>query len=123
MVMITKNCRLCGSPKLKEVLSLGNQYINDFPDSVTKTASPGTNTSWGTLCPITLVQCEDCDMLQAGYTAPNQLLYSRKYWFKSGTNASVVANLKDIAKEVIELAQLKKDDVVLSIGENDGTLL
>jgi hypothetical protein len=47
----------------------------------------------------------------------------RKYWYKSGTNATMTSELMNIAKRAQELMRLQADDVFLDIGCNDGTLL
>jgi hypothetical protein len=60
-------------------------------------------------------------MIQAKHTAPNDLLYSSHYWFKSGMNKVVADNLASIAKEAVEY--MEAGDTILDIGANDGTLL
>ena len=112
MALKTTKCRLCGSDQLHTVFSLGEQLINDFPATFTKEIVS---------VPIELINCSDCGMLQAGYTAPNKLLYSRKYWFKSGTNPAIKKNLKEIA--FIASSYLADGDTIIDVGANDGTLL
>ncbi len=108
-------CRLCGYEKLDPVFSLGDQYINDF---VTK-----DNIGKGTKAPLTIVHCSNCDLAQLEDTAPQELLYSRQYWYKSGITDTMKAELKDIVDEVSEFVELKDGDIVLDIGANDGTML
>jgi len=108
-------CRLCGSGKLQDVFSLGEQYINDFV--------PRERIGRGLKAPLDLVLCEDCTLLQLKHTAPQELLYARYYWYRSGVTDTMKAALRDITRAVEDMVDLRNGDVVLDIGANDGTLL
>jgi len=97
------------------VFSLGDQYINDFvpPERIGK----------GLKAPLELVMCGNCSLLQLRHTAPQELLYSGFYWYRSGVTATMRRALLDITEQVEEMVSLNKGDVVLDIGANDGTLL
>ena len=109
------HCRLCGSKDLAPVFSLGNQYINDFVEE--------SMIGKGTKAPLDIVHCKNCDLTQLKHTAPQELLYSRQYWYRSGVTNTMKNELKNIVKEVTSLVDLLDDDVVLDIGANDGTML
>ncbi len=108
-------CRLCGSDDFKAVFSLGNQYINDFvpPERIRK----------GLTAPLDLVLCGKCGLLQLRHTAPQELLYARYYWYRSGVTDTMRRALRDITAEIEGMVALEKGDVVLDIGANDGTML
>jgi NDP-4-keto-2,6-dideoxyhexose 3-C-methyltransferase len=111
-----ETCRLCGSNKLREVLSLGEQYINDFV--------PREMVGKGLRAPLDLVQCEgECSLLQLRHTAPQELLYARHYWYRSGVTDTMRNALRDITLQIESMVTLKPGDAVLDIGANDGTLL
>jgi len=110
-----KTCRLCGSKDLHEMLSLGEQYINDFV--------PKERVGKGLKAPLDLVMCDKCSLLQLRHTAPQELLYSRYYWYRSGVTDTMRRALRDITSEIETLVPLKPGDVVLDIGANDGTML
>ena len=55
-------------------------------------------------------------------TTDRDKLY-RKYWYASGTNETMTDQLIDITKKATIWAKLNKNDIVLDIGCNDGTLL
>ena len=72
-------CRVCGSHHLTGILSLGDLYVSDFPDSpdVTK----------GINAPLELVLCNvkdgGCGLLQLKHTVSSEAMY-RNYWYRSG---------------------------------------
>jgi len=108
-------CRLCGSDNLEEAFSLGDQYINDFVEKDKVKA--------GIKAPLDLVICKNCSLIQLRHTAPQELLYSRNYWYRSGVTQTMRDGLRDVSSTIEQIVDLKKDDVVLDIGANDGTLL
>lgn len=108
-------CRLCKNDNLESLFSLGEQYINDF---VLK-----ENIGKGVKAPIEVVHCSQCDLAQLKHTAPQELLYSRQYWYKSGVTNTMKLELQDIVLELQDKVTLKDDDIVLDIGANDGTML
>jgi len=110
-----KTCRLCGSNNLHEVFDIGRQYINDFV--------PQDRIGKGLKAPLELVMCGQCQLLQLRHSAPQELLYSRYYWYRSGVTDTMRNALKDIVSEIESMVALKSGDTVLDIGANDGTLL
>ena len=108
-------CRICDSKRLEPVFNIGDQFVNDFVE-------PGRAYS-GVKCPIELVLCRDCTLVQNPYTAPQELLYSGHYWYKSSTTDTMRAALKDIVDAACSQVELLSGDIVLDIGSNDGTLL
>lgn len=105
-------CRVCNGA-LTPILSLGEHYVSDFLDP----RQPD-----GIKAPLELVLCGDCHLLQLKHTVSAHRLY-QNYWYKSGTNQTMCNALADIAHTGEQLIHLKKGDVVLDIGCNDGTLL
>jgi NDP-4-keto-2,6-dideoxyhexose 3-C-methyltransferase len=109
-----ETCRVCGSPDLTPLFSLGDIYVSTFVDK-RDSAAPK--------CPLELVFCENCTLVQLKHTAPQELLYSRHYWYRSGINPVITSDLKEIAKVASKIVDLDHGDIVLDIGANDGTLL
>jgi C-methyltransferase C-terminal domain/Putative zinc binding domain/Methyltransferase domain len=116
-------CRVCGSPELVPVLSLGDQYIAGA------FAEPGGEQPVARRVPLELVRCdmtrnqEGCGLVQLRHTVPGSILY-RSYWYRSGVNQTMTRNLHDIAEQAEELVGgLHPGDLVVDIGCNDGTLL
>lgn len=108
-------CRICGSTQLRHLFSLGDHYVNNFV--------PHGKAYDGEKCPIELVVCGKCTLVQNPHTAPQELLYSGHYWYKSGTTNTMRDALSDIVACAMRHVSLSRDDIVLDIGSNDGTLL
>jgi hypothetical protein len=121
--LITRTtCRICGSPHLAPVLSLGDHHIaGAFAD-------PNGEAAIERRVPLELVRCdtekdqEACGLLQTRHTVPGAILY-RSYWYRSGINRTMTENLHGIAQRAEQLAELTPGDLVIDIGCNDGTLL
>lgn len=108
-------CRLCGSGQLCDIHSFGEQYISDFVTA--------ENRGKGIKAPLDLVLCETCSLLQLRHTAPQELLYSRFYWYRSGVTETMRRALRDVTEQIEAVVPLGDGDIVLDIGANDGTLL
>jgi hypothetical protein len=50
-------------------------------------------------------------------------MYGQNYGYRSGLNQSMIAHLKCIVRDIEAIANLKKNDFILDIGSNDGSLL
>ena len=110
-----KKCLLCKSGNLKIVFSIGNLFISNFVerDKINK----------GIKAPLKLMYCSKCTLLQLSHIAPQEIMYKKFYWYRSGVTKTMRNALRDIYKASLKYIKLKKDDVVLDIGANDGTLL
>ena len=114
---ITKRstCRVCNSNKIVDLYSLGDQYINNFIEK--------KDLDKCLKAPLDMILCENCSLLQLKHTAPQELLYSGYYWYKSSVTNTMKNALQEIAQTIEKKFDLESGDVVLDIGSNDGTLL
>ena len=108
-------CLLCGQRKLRNIFSLGNLYISNFVKK--------NKINQGLRAPLSLMYCYKCTLIQLSHIAPQELMYKKFYWYKSGINKTMRDELKDLYRATLKKIKLKKDDVILDIGANDGTLL
>jgi GDP-mannose 4,6-dehydratase len=108
-------CRVCYSDTLSPLFTLGSQYVNNFitPDQLKDCVK----------APLEMIFCENCTLVQLKDTAPQELLYTGFYWYKSGVTETMKKALRDITEKAEKLCQLKEGDVALDIGSNDGTML
>ena len=107
-------CRVCGSADLTDLFTLGDMFVSSFVDAVDLSLATA---------PLELVYCERCTLVQLRHTAPQELLYARQYWYRSGLNPVIINDLAAIVHEAMALVSLAPGDIVLDIGANDGTLL
>ena len=110
-----KSCLLCNEKNLKKIFSLGNLFVSNFvtKDKINK----------GIKAPLSLMYCSKCTLLQLSHIAPQEIMYKKFYWYRSGVTKTMRDGLKDIYKSSLKHVNLLKNDVVLDIGANDGTLL
>ena len=110
-----KKCRLCKGSNFEKIFNLGNFFVSNFVEK--KFIKKGIK------APLNLIYCKKCSLLQLDCSAPQEIMYRRFYWYRSGVTSTMIKGLKDIYKSVEKLKLLNKGDVVLDIGANDGTLL
>jgi NDP-4-keto-2,6-dideoxyhexose 3-C-methyltransferase len=113
-IKITK-CRLCYHKNFKLIYNFGNFFVSNFVKK--------KDIFQGVKAPLKLVYCKNCTLLQLSHSAPQELMYKKFYWYRSGVTQTMRDALYNIYKTVNELNFLKKNDVVLDIGANDGTML
>ena len=118
--MILKNkkinhCLLCKNKKIKKIFSLGNLFVSNFVNK--------KNIMKGIKAPLNILYCSKWSLIQLSHIAPQEIMYRRFYWYRSGVTKIMRTGLKNIFTESLKKVKLNKNDVVLDIGANDGTLL
>jgi hypothetical protein len=108
-------CRLCHNKKLIQIYNFGNHYVSNFVQK--------KNIKKGVKAPLNLVYCKNCQLLQLEHSAPQELMYKKFYWYRSGVTNTMKVALKDIFLNIKKMSIMKKGDTILDIGANDGTLL
>ena len=106
-------CRVCGSKEISPLYTLGDLYVSDFVEK----------TDQGIKAPLEMVMCEHCSLVQLRDTAPQELLYARFYWYRSGVTDTMKKALRNITESIEQRVNLKAGDIVMDIGSNDGTML
>jgi hypothetical protein len=111
-------CRICASPHLTPILSLGEQYLTGvFPRGRADKLSCG---------PLELVRCsgtDGCGLVQLRHSYDHREMYGENYGYRSSLNASMVQHLATKVKALRKRVSLERSDLVIDIGSNDGTLL
>ena len=110
-----KKCRLCGNKSLKKMHDFGDLYVSNFVKR--------SEVHKGVKAPLVLVYCSKCKLLQLEHSAPQEIMYKKYYWYKSGITKTMRDSLKELYQDIKKNCNLKKGDTVLDIGANDGTLL
>jgi hypothetical protein len=110
-------CQICGHEPLETVLSLGymppvNQMV---PVGALQTQLP-----W---FPTNLLYCPDCDLVQLGLAVDPVIIFPPEYPYTSGMTRILRDNFAELYAESAKMLGLGKDDLVVDIGSNDGTLI
>lgn len=107
------HCRICPG-RLRTILDLGPVAVSAFP-------RPGEPDSLA--APLDLCCCVQCGLVQLRHSVDSQYLY-QEYWYRSGINETMVAELRAVTEAAIDwVGGVADGDVVVDIGANDGTLL
>lgn len=115
MITTWHGCRVCGG-RLQTVLDLGSLHVSAFP-------APDDPDSLR--APLDLTRCAGCGLVQLRHSVSPGLLY-QDYWYRSGVNETMVAELQDIARSALDWVGGVGQPLprrVVDIGANDGTLL
>ncbi|HEY4495906.1 MAG TPA: class I SAM-dependent methyltransferase [Candidatus Paceibacterota bacterium] len=117
-----KKCRVCENTELIPSIDIGEQYLSSvFPENLEyrKTAIK---------YPLNLVVCskkkdgKTCGLIQLGHYLDLTSMYDA-YPYTSSTNSSMARILQDVFESGQVFDNVKRGDVILDIGGNDGTLL
>ncbi len=110
-------CQICNSSNLDTVLDLGYQPLADnlrkLDDSKVETI----------FYPLKINLCRKCILLQTSCIVDDKKLYPNNYHYTPGISKQVRDNFNVFSKKTIDLYKLKKTDLILDIGCNDGSLL
>ena len=110
-----KKCRCCNNKKLIKFLNFGKMCLStEFPKYKTKIQNK---------IPMQVVFCKSCMLVQLKHNYELKKLYNDNYGYKSGVNQTMNKHLESITNQVEKMISFKKNDVVLDIASNDGTLL
>ena len=113
--MRIKDCRNCKEKKLEVLFSLGKLcYSGFFPQRENINVEKKK---------LSLIKFCTCNLVQLGQNFNPKKLYSQNYGYRSGINLTMRNHLKEIIESIKKIVNLKKNDFVLDIASNDGTLL
>lgn len=108
---MTYQCRVCHG-LLQSILDFGSLRLSCFPREATEVDRS----------PLDFCRCRSCGLVQLAHTADRDAMF-RHYWYRSGVNEVMREELADVVRDGIRYVGGLKDDTVLDIGANDGTLL
>lgn len=110
------NCRICGSKDLVKILDLGETPLaNGF---LTKDELEKPEEKF----PLAVYFCKNCSLVQLLDVVDPKILFG-KYHFMTSASKPSVEHFAKFGKELIDNFIKAKNDLVIDIGGNDGTLL
>ena len=115
--IVVERCQVCESPELRSVLFIGYlPPVNAMP-------AIGTRPAEQPAYPAELLHCENCQLVQIGLIVDPAILFPPTYPYTSGTTKILRDNFAQLSREIAERYPLKKSELIVDIGSNDGTLL
>jgi len=122
-IITRQTCRVCGSKSLTSIIDIGDHCLSSvFAFEKERSITPQRKV------PLRLMRCDSqsvenaCGLLQLEHTVPPSILY-QDYAYESGINDTMKEHLAGIVDQAEGAVHLNKDDLVVDIGCNDGTLL
>ena len=110
-------CQICQSTELRSVLFLG------YLPPVNAMRPIDTLLDQEPWFPAEMFYCSKCHLVQLGYAVNPKILFPPEYPYTSGTTKILRENFADLYREVCERVGMSKDDLIVDVGSNDGTLL
>ena len=112
--MKINKCRICNSKKLASLFSLGDLSFTGKFSTLNKTVKTK---------PISVIICKTCELVQLAHNYDLKYLYGPDYGYRTGINKTMLNHVKNITTNLSKKTNLKKNDLVLDIASNDGSLL
>jgi SAM-dependent methyltransferase len=111
------NCRVCHSPEIQTVLSLGTTPLADNlrREDQLSTAEP--------TFPLNVAFCPNCSLVQLLETVSPEVLFCQDYPYYSSFSPALLQHSKDNALELIKSRGLNANSLVIELASNDGYLL
>lgn len=114
---VVRQCQSCSSQNLEEILFLGYlPLVNTMPRIG---EPPRAEPQY----PAQLLSCPQCHLVQMGLVIDPKIVFPKDYPYTSGTTKILRDNFAELCRECRSLLDLQKDDLLIDIGSNDGTLL
>lgn len=109
-------CRLCKN-QIKKVIELPNTAIgNDLKNSIHKSLNIQEY-------PLAVNRCIVCNHFQLGISVKPEILYKKNYTYLSGIGKDFIKHFKIYVDWIEKKLKLKKNDLIIDVGSNDGTCL
>lgn len=111
-----KKCRICDFEELIEFMSLGplpkpNGYLTEKDLNKKEPKYP-----------LDIGRCTNCGLVQLTKIVRPDIMFEN-YKYIPSASKTMIKHFDDLAKEIINEYKLKKGNLVIDIGSNDGTLL
>ena len=112
-----ERCQVCGNAKLESVIFI------DYLPPVNSMPPIGTRPAEQPAYPAEVLRCPRCELVQLGLVVDPNILFPPSYPYTSGTTRILRENFAELYREVMSVYPIEKNDLVVDIGSNDGTLL
>lgn len=110
-------CRSCQSTNLTKLIHFGDTPLSD------RLLKNPPNNGEEVKVPLTLVNCNDCSLVQIVEEVDPVELFQRDYPYYSSVSRSLMEHFKKSAEDIIETKQLDQSNFVVEAASNDGYML
>ena len=110
-------CQISNSKKLDSLIFLG--YLPPVNTLRKIGSTPEEEISF----PAELLYCNKSKLAQLGCVVDKEILFPYSYPYTSSTTKILRENFVNLYKDTQKIIKLKKDDLIIDIGSNDGNLL
>ncbi len=110
-------CQICGGKKLEDIINLDHQPPCDVLPNAKEVKEEEIH------YPINVVRCTACGLVQLDFIPPPQIVFHKKYPYRTGITKMLVDNFASLAAQTVKALALKPGSLVIDIGSNDGTAL
>ena len=114
---IISKCQFSKKKDLKRILSLG------FLPAVNRMQKVNSKKNYEYFFPTNLVYSPSSKLFQIDNIVDKKILFPKTYPYTSSTTKILRDNFENLYKETTKIFDIKKDDLVVDIGSNDGNLL
>ena len=110
-------CQLCKTGILEKIINLGSlPPVNDMKNI-------NENTNEQITFPLEFCVCQNCHHAQINTLIKPETLFPYSYPYVSGNTKILVDNFSQLLTESRGIIDFRKDDLIIDIGSNDGSLL
>ena len=115
--VVVEQCQVCGFTGLEPILFLG------YLPPVNKMRPIGSKPCEEASYPAQMLYCPRCHLVQLGLIVDASILFPPEYPYTSSTTKILRDNFAELYSECRTIIDLKREDLVVDIGSNDGNLL
>ena len=115
--VLVERCQACGASDLEPIFFVGYlPPVNEMP-------AIGERPREQPAYPAEVLRCRRCQLVQLGLIVDPAVLFPPTYPYTSGTTRILRENFAELYSEVSRFYPVARDELVVDIGSNDGTLL
>jgi SAM-dependent methyltransferase len=112
-----ERCQVCGHSPLEPIVFVG------YMPPVNTMLAVGSPAVEQPAYPLQLLRCAKCTLVQIGLEVAPEVLFPESYPYLSGTTRILRENFAELQREAVARLALRREQLVIDIGSNDGTLL
>ena len=114
---VIDRCRCCESERLEPVLDFGETPLADRLLNEITVGEPEP------VCPLSVVFCHDCSLLQIRETVPPEILFPGDYPYFSSVSDGLLRHFNGNVEEARARKPVDENSLVIELASNDGYLL